>query len=88
MILIRLKTFIKSLWFHVWSGFPKCNHQQILERYKICLSCDSYDILDSTCGECGCNINMKKQFLNKLAWADQECPLKKWGKVHHAKNLS
>lgn len=29
---------------------------------------------------CGCNVNRKKVFLNKLAWADQECPLGKWGK--------
>lgn len=29
---------------------------------------------------CGCNVNNKKIFLNKLAWADQECPLGKWKK--------
>jgi hypothetical protein len=29
---------------------------------------------------CGCNVNTKKVFLNKLAWADQECPLGKWKK--------
>lgn len=81
MILIRLKTFIKSLWFHVWAGLPKCTQSQILERYKICLPCESYDIIGSICEECGCNINTKKQFLNKLAWADQECPLKKWKKI-------
>jgi hypothetical protein len=28
--------------------------------------------------ECGCNINNKKIFMNKLAWADQKCPLGKW----------
>jgi hypothetical protein len=81
MILIRLQTFLKSLWFHLRAGLPKCNQDQILERYRICLSCDSYDTLGATCQECGCNINTKKQFLNKLAWADQECPLKKWSKI-------
>jgi hypothetical protein len=33
------------------------------------------------CSVCGCNINTKKIFMNKLAWADQECPIGKWGKI-------
>jgi hypothetical protein len=30
---------------------------------------------------CGCAISNKKIFLNKLAWADQECPIGKWKKL-------
>ena len=33
------------------------------------------------CNVCGCNINQKKQFFNKLAWADQKCPLGKWEEI-------
>ena len=33
------------------------------------------------CSICGCNINTKKKFMNKLAWADQECPIGKWKKI-------
>jgi hypothetical protein len=40
-----------------------------------------YNKEDSTCMMCGCNVNNKKIFMNKLAWADQECPDKKWLKV-------
>ena len=36
---------------------------------------------------CGCNVNGKKVFLNKLAWADQECPLGKW-KKHYENKVS
>jgi hypothetical protein len=39
-----------------------------------------YNKQDSTCLMCGCNLSKKKVFLNKLAWADQECPLGKWKK--------
>jgi hypothetical protein len=35
---------------------------------------------------CGCNVNDKKIFLNKLAWADQKCPLEKWQPVERNKS--
>ena len=77
----RIKTFIKSLIFHVHAGLPKSTKKQIQYRYNICLGCDKFDSIKSQCTVCGCNINNKKIFLNKLAWADQECPLKKWSKI-------
>lgn len=76
----RIITFLKSLIFHIWSGFPKCSIDQIKHRFNICLSCDSYDGVNEQCLQCGCNINNKKIFMNKLAWADQQCPLNKWSK--------
>jgi uncharacterized paraquat-inducible protein A len=78
----RLITFSKSLLFHIWSGFPKSSQAQINARYLICLSCDSFDKQNEQCLECGCNINNKKIFMNKLAWADQQCPLNKWSKIN------
>ena len=78
----KIKTFIKSLILHIYSGFPKSSHEQILYRYNICSnSCDMYNSKDQTCMMCGCYINNRKIFLNKLAWADQECPLGKWKKI-------
>jgi uncharacterized paraquat-inducible protein A len=77
---LRLITFLKSLWFHIWLGFPKSSQKEINERYNICLSCKDFDSKNSQCTICGCNINNKKIFLNKLAWADQECPIGKWKK--------
>ena len=79
-MLTKIIVFIKSLIFHIASGLPKCNQQQIDYRYNICLSCDSYDTKHQECLQCGCNVNNKKIFMNKLAWADQECPLNKWTK--------
>lgn len=82
-LLIRIQTFLKSLWFHIWLGFPKSSQIEIDQRYSICLSCTDFDSKNSQCTICGCNINNKRIFLNKLAWADQECPIKKWGKIEH-----
>lgn len=77
----RIITFFKSFWFHVYAGFPKSSQQQILYRFNICQSCEMYDRKLQQCLVCGCNINTRKIFMNKLAWADQECPLKKWEKI-------
>lgn len=75
----KIKTFIKSLLFHVKKGLPKSTQEEILYRYSICLQCEMFS--NNECLECGCNVNSKKIFLNKLAWADQHCPLDKWSSI-------
>lgn len=77
----RIITFLKSLWFHVYAGFPKSTQTQILDRFYICHQCEMYESNLQQCLMCGCNVNKKKIFMNKLAWADQKCPLDKWGKI-------
>lgn len=81
MLLIKLKTFIKSLFWHLQRGSPKSTQSVIDYRYGICMSCDKFDKNNSQCLICGCNINNKKIFLNKLAWADQQCPINKWSRI-------
>lgn len=81
MFWIRLKTFIKSLYWHIQRGLPKSNQKTINFRFAICQECDRYDSINKQCTECGCNINNRKQFLNKLAWADQKCPIGKWDSI-------
>jgi hypothetical protein len=74
----KIKRFVKALMFHIGAGMPKSTQEQIDKRYSICLLCDSLDKKNAQCLECGCNINNKRIFMNKLAWADQKCPLNKW----------
>lgn len=76
--MIKVITFLKSLFWHISLGMPKSTQKQINERFDICYSCDMFDKENSQCLVCGCNINTKKIFLNKLAWADQKCPIDKW----------
>lgn len=81
MLPLKILIFLKSLWFHIYAGFPKANIDEIAYRYSICKSCDDFNTRESLCNICGCNISNKKIFLNKLAWADQECPKQKWLKI-------
>lgn len=85
---LKLETFLKALFFHIQAGLPKCSLDQIKSRYLICSECDRFDRVASTCKECGCNVGLKSQFFNKLAWADQECPLLKWSKLNVNKKNS
>lgn len=77
----KIITFIKSFFWHLQRGLPKSSQSTIDSRFTICSICDSYDRLNKQCLECGCNISNKRIFLNKLAWADQKCPLNKWYSV-------
>ncbi len=74
----KIITFIRSLFWHIYSGCPKSTQDLIDYRYDICLNCDKINEEKNTCLVCGCNINNKKIFINKLAWLDQKCPLNKW----------
>lgn len=78
IFLNKIITFIKSLYKHTMNGSPKSSQKLIDLRYEICLNCESFDKDNSQCKQCGCNINNQKILLNKLAWADQQCPLQKW----------
>lgn len=77
----KLLTFLKSFYWHIYSGCPKATKQEIEQRFNICLDCSYYDSSNSSCLQCGCNVNNKKIFMNKLAWADQECPVGKWKRL-------
>ena len=85
MWIIKLKTFLKSFMFHIWAGSPKSSQSEIDSRYRICLSCEKFRVAKSECGICGCSVNNRKIFMNKLAWADQECPINKWSKINKEK---
>jgi len=79
--MLRLLTFLKSLFWHIYGGSPKSSQSIINYRYSICESCEFLDKINSQCLHCGCNISNKKIFLNKLAWADQKCPINKWNNI-------
>jgi hypothetical protein len=82
MIFLRLKVFIQSLLFHIYNGFPKASQKEIDQRYSICYMCNHFDKQNNQCKICGCFISTKKQFLNKLAWADQSCPDNRWYQIN------
>lgn len=77
-MIAKIYKFIKSFIQHIYRGSPKSSQKLIDKRYKICLDCDKINKDKSICLVCGCNINNQPILLNKLAWADQKCPINKW----------
>ena len=75
----KLKNFAKATAEHVANGLPMCTEEEIIQRHNICLGCEFFK--DDTCSKCGCPLVRTKQFVSKLSWADQECPVGKWGKI-------
>jgi hypothetical protein len=83
----RLANFTKAEIAHATAGAPTCTDEQIQERIAICRGCehfspDPYKPEIGSCNQCGCPVNDRlPKFVSKLAWADQECPIGKWGKA-------
>lgn len=77
----KITRFLKALFWHLSLGSPKSTREQILYRYNICKQCEYFDNNKSQCLVCGCNLSDKSIFLNKLAWADQKCPVDKWDRL-------
>lgn len=74
----KLKNFAKSTVDHISSGMKLCTDEQIINRHNICKSCEFFK--DDTCSKCGCPLHRTKMYISKLSWAEQECPVGKWGK--------
>lgn len=58
----------------------QCTKEQIEERMNICQSCPFYE--NNTCLKCGCSLSRDQVYMNKLNWADQSCPIGKWGAIN------
>lgn len=74
----KIKNFVYALLRHIYFGMKKSSQQDIDRRYSICNECPMIHPNKTECLECGCSISSQKKFLNKLAWADQKCPINKW----------
>jgi hypothetical protein len=61
------------------NGSPTCSQEEIDRRLAICKQCTYFTGDSCAHKRCGCNINDQQIYLNKLAWADQKCPIEKWG---------
>ena len=71
--------FAASAAKHFAAGAPRCTDEQIASRHDICLGCEHYQ--GGACTQCGCPVSREKNLISKLAWADQSCPVGKWGPV-------
>lgn len=76
-LLEKAKNFAKAAVQHVAAGMPRASEEEIERRFAICRGCEFYK--NSACTKCGCPISRERKFVSKLAWADQSCPVGKWG---------
>lgn len=80
-LLTKIKNFASAASGHIAAGMPMASDKEILRRHDICLGCEF--LKNNSCMKCGCPVNRDKKFISKLSWADQECPVGKWGKEEH-----
>jgi hypothetical protein len=79
----RIANFTYAFSEHLYKGMPTVSQEQLDERLKICKECPLFKqqgLVGGICTHenCGCNIQDEIVFLNKIAWADQRCPIGKW----------
>lgn len=75
--LMKARNFAAATAQHIAAGMPTASDEEILRRHAICTGCEFF--VNDSCGKCGCPISRDRKFVSKLAWADQSCPVGKWG---------
>lgn len=78
----KVKNFATAAAKHVAAGMPMASDEEIIRRHDICLTCEF--LKDNACTKCGCPVSRVAGYVSKLSWADQECPIGKWGKAPSA----
>jgi len=74
----RLANFAQAATKHLVAGMPQALPFEIERRFTICQACELFDGRICTHSSCGCHVSSSANFLNKLAWAEQQCPVGKW----------
>lgn len=78
----KVRNFASAAAGHVAAGMPMCDDAEIIRRHDICLACEH--LVNDACTQCGCPVARVRGYVSKLSWADQECPVGKWGRAPSA----
>lgn len=76
-LLTKAVNFATSAARHVAAGMPRASDEEVARRFAICQACEHYD--GKACRKCGCPIVREQRFVSKLSWANESCPVGKWG---------
>ena len=76
-LLQKVANFASSAASHVAAGMPRASDEEIERRFATCQGCEHYD--GKACTKCGCPVVRESRFVSKLAWANESCPVGKWG---------
>jgi len=77
-LLTKARNFATSAAKHIAAGAPRASDAEIERRFAICQGCEFYD--GKACTRCGCPVVRESRFVSKLSWANESCPVGKWGK--------
>jgi ribosomal protein L37AE/L43A len=77
-LVTKARNFATSAAKHVAAGMPQASAEEVARRFAICEGCEHFD--GQACRQCGCPVVREKKFLSKLSWANESCPVGKWGK--------
>jgi hypothetical protein len=77
-LLTKAVNFATSAAAHIAAGAPRASDAEIERRFAICQGCEFYD--GKACTRCGCPVVRESRFVSKLSWANESCPVGKWGK--------
>lgn len=72
----KIKNFASSLSKHASNNFTIASDDKIQARFEICSRCEFFK--DHVCSKCGCPINRHKNYISKLSWDSEKCPINKW----------
>jgi hypothetical protein len=78
-VLQKARNFAASAAKHAAAGMPQATEEQVAARFAICQGCEHFD--GRACRQCGCPVVRERKFLSKLSWANESCPVGKWGPV-------
>jgi hypothetical protein len=76
-LLTKARNFAASTAAHVAAGMPQASEEEVARRFAICETCEHFD--GKACRQCGCAVVRERKFLSKLSWANEKCPVDKWG---------
>jgi hypothetical protein len=72
----KIKNFASSLSTHAKNNFVLASDEKIQNRFNICSQCEFFK--NKSCTQCGCPINRHKNYISKLSWDSEKCPIDKW----------
>jgi hypothetical protein len=78
-LVTKVANFAASAAKHMAAGMPRATDGEVAERFAICRMCEHFD--GKSCRKCGCPVVRERQFISKLSWARESCPVGKWGPV-------
>lgn len=76
---VRMGNFGVAVVRHLADGGQQRTPQEIARIFEQhCRRCPHFDGQRCTHAHCGCQVAANVQWLNKIAWASEHCPIGKW----------